>query len=425
MRVVVLGSGAREHALGWKIQQSPSCSALYMIPGNGGTENYGVNVHLSLHDHKAIRKFCKTHAIDYLVVGPEVPLVEGLVDFLEQSMSNLYIIGPRAAEARLEGSKRYAKEFMIQHQIPTPRAKAFSREETEKALAYLETTSLPHVLKADGLASGKGVIISEDLEQSRKYVRAMLEEQLFGKASSCILIEEYLSGVECSAFALCEGTDYVLLPMAKDYKRVGEGDIGPNTGGMGAISPVPFIDHRLTKDIEQIFQKTLQGIAETGGRYKGFLFLGCIVSQKKLYVLEYNVRLGDPEAQVVLPRIGGDLLEIFEKMRQKKLNRSPIPIQAEAAAALTLASKGYPGRYEKGLHIEGLDHTLQENTWIFHAGTQTEQSQTYTKSGRVLSVAATADHSSEAIQKVYQAAQEIHWPGMFYRKDLGKDLCID
>ena len=403
---------------------SPACKALYVLPGNGGTENLGTNVAIAATDFSAIDVFCRQHSIDCLVVGPEAPLVEGISDYFAKSKrQQLQVVGPSASAARLEGSKIFAKHFMQRYGIRTAAHRSFSREKLPAALNYVRETPLPHVLKTDGLAAGKGVIISHEVDTSCDWLHKLLIEQRFGRASSKVLVEEYVEGVELSCFILCQGKEYLLLPEVKDYKKVGTGDTGPNTGGMGAVSPVPFVDEALRKRINtEIIYPTLRGLTEEGITYSGFLFFGLMISQGIPYVLEYNVRLGDPEAQVLLPRVETDLLSLFSAMKESKLSEVELSLSSSTAAAITVAAAGYPGSYEKGTKIEGLSSAEEKGSFVFHAGTCLRDTGYYSTGGRVLSVVATGDDLPTALQKAYASCKKIHYPSSFYREDIGRDL---
>lgn len=426
MRVALLGSGAREHALAWKIAQSKQCEALYIVPGNAGTQHEGENIDLSLKDFAELGAFCQAKQVDCVVVGPEVPLVAGVSDYFSatEGLQAIHVVGPTSAAARIEGSKSYAKAFMQRHGIRTAAARSFRREELARALQYVQEKPLPHVLKADGLAAGKGVILSEHVDTSCYWLHKMLTERHFGSASDQVLIEEHLSGVELSCFVLAAGADYLLLPEAKDYKKVGPSDTDPNTGGMGAVSPVSFVDTKLKQRIHQeIIAPTLLGLHKEGIYYRGFLFFGLMICQGVPYVLEYNVRLGDPEAQVLLPRWKTDILSLFAAMRSGSLSQQAVEVSQAAAVALTLAAEGYPGSYKKGDPIEGLPVKQPQEGLVFHAGTRRrENERIYTAGGRVCSVVAMDAHLERALGQAYALAESIHWPGRFYRKDIGADL---
>ena len=423
MKVVVIGSGAREHVLAWKIANSSSCDSLYILPGNGGTSTLGKNVPISTTDFPSIATFCEQRRVDCIVVGPEVPLVEGISDYLTDKLPYIQIIGPNAEAAKLEGSKVFAKQFMQRYGIRTSSFRSFEREEISSALRYVREISLPHVLKADGLAAGKGVVISYEVETSCYWLEKLLLQKYFGTASARVLVEEYVEGVELSCFVLCQGEDYLLLPEAKDYKKVGKGDTGPNTGGMGAVSSVAFVDKDLRKKIEaEIVRPTLSGLVKEGITYSGFLFFGLMIREGLPYVLEYNVRLGDPEAQVLLPRIETDLLTLFSTMREKKLSSVDLSLSSQIATAITIAAEGYPSSYKKGTKIEELSTAEANGSLVFHAGTELLDKTYYSTGGRVLSVVAMGDDLSTSLEKAYDSCAKIHYPGSFYREDIGSDL---
>ena len=426
MRIALLGSGAREHALAWKIAQSRRCEALYILPGNAGTAQIGQNVAISTDDFEQLATFFEKKQIECVVIGPEQPLVAGISDYmaLRAPLKKLQIIGPSADAARLEGSKVLAKHFMRRHAIQTPESASFNRKDLEKALKYLDTQPFPHVLKADGLAAGKGVIISSTLENSKRWVYKMLAERHFGEASNNILIEKYVQGTEISCFVLCEGTQYVLFPEAKDYKKVGTRDTGANTGGMGAVSPVPAVTEELRSRIHRdVIRPTLLGLQKEGIHYSGFLFFGLILLKGTPYVLEYNVRLGDPETQAIMLRIETDLLDLFDNMRKGTLSETNLKISSKTAAVVTLAAKGYPNTYKKGAHMPSIPPEQPQDGFLFHAGTRTEQNKYYTTGGRVLSAAGMGATLPEAMHQAYKVAKKMCWKEGFYREDIGKDLC--
>ena len=424
IRVALLGNGGREDALAWKLKKSPRCSALYTLPGNGGTFTKGTNIDIQVEDFQSIAAFCLEEKIDYLVVGPEAPLVKGIVDYMEKALPALKVIGPQRSAARLEGSKSFAKAFMQRHGIRTPSARIFTRDQLSEALCYVQEIDPPHVLKADGLAAGKGVIISQDTDTSCSWLHKMLGQSYFGAASEQVLIEEHLRGQEVSFFIFCKATSYLLLPEVKDYKKLGAADTGPNTGGMGAISPVPFVDEPLRRRIqEEIIQPTLLALEKEHIFYTGFLFFGLMLCKGLPYLLEYNVRLGDPEAQALLPRLETDLLDIFDAIEDEKLSKVPLQILDQASVTLTMASAGYPGSYESGARITGLADARSDDHLIFHAGTRRRNDHHYyTSGGRVLSIGALDKDLPSALQKAYTLAQNIQWPGCFYRKDIGYDI---
>lgn len=424
MRILILGGGGREHALAWKISQSPLCKALFIAPGNAGTEAHGTNVSLNIEDNEAIAKWVAANGINMVVVGPEAPLVNGVWDFLRQNeaTANCMVVGPSAAGARLEGSKAFAKAFMQEYGIPTAAYREFTSQQLDEAVDYLRSEAkAPYVLKADGLAAGKGVVICEEKETAVSEIKAMLSGK-FGAASSKVVVEEFLSGTEFSVFVLTDGKSYKILPVAKDYKRIGEGDTGPNTGGMGAVSPPPFVDGTLMQKVDKrIIQPTIQGLQEQQMPYQGFIFLGLIAVGGEPYVIEYNCRLGDPETEVVLPRLQNDLVELFTAMHEGRLHTQQIREDARAAATVILASGGYPGSYEKGKIITGLDQV--EGSIVFHAGTRrTDNGTIVTSGGRVMAITSLATDFRQAIATSNANAERIHFEGKYFRKDIGFDL---
>ena len=422
MNILLIGSGGREHALADKITASPLCSRLFIAPGNAGTALLGKNVMLSLSDFPAIRSFVVDNDIRLVIVGPEAPLVEGIVDFFsgDDSLKSIPIIGPSMQGARLEGSKAFAKEFMQRHQIPTATYRAFQKDELDQAISYIDTHPVPIVLKADGLAAGKGVIICQTNDEARKEISEMLSGK-FGGASSTVVIEQFLSGIEFSVFVLTDGEDYVLLPEAKDYKRIGEGDTGLNTGGMGAISPVSFVDDILWDKVKsRIINPTIKGIKEENIPYTGFIFFGLINVDGDPFVIEYNCRLGDPETEVILPRIQSDFVELLLAAWNKKLKDVEIKIDPRTAVTIMLVSGGYPGEFQKGKTIVGLDHV--DGSRIYHAGTNNYNGSVITSGGRVLAVTSMASNMQRAIDKCLVNAERIQYEGKYYRKDIGFDL---
>lgn len=426
MNVLIIGSGGREHAIAWKIKQSPLASKIWVAPGNAGTIHDFGHTALQTDDHSAIIQFCEHQQVDCVLIGPEAPLVDGLADALRQTatLPNLIVIGPGSAGARLEGSKEFAKAFMLRHQIPTAKASTFGITQLAEGQAYLAEMKPPFVLKADGLAAGKGVIITEDLVTAKKTLEKMLDGQ-FGQASSRVLVEEFMQGVEFSVFALVSGKDYVLLPEAKDYKRVGDGDTGLNTGGMGAISPVPFADSRMMQLVEtQIVQPTVAGLAEEGIGYCGFIYFGLMNVSGKSKVVEYNVRLGDPETQVILPRLSSDLLALCVAAGQGQLAEwgEKVAFEPQHALTVVLASDGYPLAYEKGKPIT-LASTSKADAPIFHAGTKlTDQGQIITSGGRVMTVTGLGNAATEAREKAYEGVGKISFEGKYFRQDIGMDI---
>ena len=423
MNVLVLGSGGREHTFAWKIANSPLCGRLFVAPGNSGTAGIATNLEIGVNDFHSIKKAALKHDIEMVIVGPEDPLVRGIHDFFlnDLDLKNIAVIGPQKAAAQLEGSKEFVKEFLFRHQIPTAAYQSFTAHEIEKGYAFLETLSPPYVLKADGLAAGKGVLIIKDLDEAKTELKQMLLDSKFGAASAKVVIEEFLDGIELSCFVLTDGGNYKILPTAKDYKRIGEGDTGLNTGGMGAISPVPFANETLMGKIEErIVAPTIEGLKVDQLPYKGFVFIGLIVVNNEPMVIEYNVRMGDPETEAVLPRINTDLMEIFVAIKDQTLNQIDIEISPETATTVVLVSGGYPGPYEKGHPIKGLESV--ENALVFHAGAKNNGDKTVTSGGRVLAVTAFGNDYKAALSKSYQAISKITFQGMNYRKDLGFDL---
>ena len=423
MNVLVLGSGGREHTFAWKIANSPLCGSLFVAPGNSGTAGIATNLEIGVNDFQSIKKAVLKHDIQMVIVGPEDPLVRGIHDFFlnDPALKYTAVIGPQKAAAQLEGSKEFAKEFLFRHQIPTAAYQSFTAHEIEKGYAFLETLSPPYVLKADGLAAGKGVLIIKDLNEAKTELKQMLLDSKFGAASAKVVIEEFLDGIELSCFVLTDGENYKILPTAKDYKRIGEGDTGLNTGGMGAISPVPFANETLMAKIEaRIVAPTIEGLKIDQLPYKGFVFIGLIVVNNEPMVIEYNVRMGDPETEAVLPRVNTDLMEIFVAIKDQTLNQIDIEISPETAATVVLVSGGYPGPYEKGHPIKGLESV--ENALVFHAGAKNDGDKIVTSGGRVVAVTAFGNDYKAALSKSYQAISKITFQGMNYRRDLGFDL---
>ncbi|HAJ82550.1 phosphoribosylamine--glycine ligase [Zunongwangia profunda] len=425
MKILILGSGGREHTFAYKIAQSPKCEKLYIAPGNAGTLNVGENVSLNVGDFSGIKDFIIEKNVDMLVVGPEDPLVKGITDFCkgEPDLKDLLIVGPSKRGALLEGSKERAKEFMAMYQIPTAAYESFTIESLEAGKTFLETLSAPYVLKADGLAAGKGVLILNDLAEAKTELENMLKNQKFGEASAKVVIEEFLDGIELSVFVLTDGKNYKILPTAKDYKRIGEGDTGLNTGGMGAISPVPFADAELMQKIEErIVKPTVNGLTEENIDYKGFIFIGLIKVGKEPYVIEYNVRMGDPETEVVLPRVKSDLVEVLAKTAEGKLNEVDLEIDERAATTVMMVSGGYPEAYEKAKEITGIENVNVEDALIFHAGTTLKDGKVVTNGGRVIAVTAFGEDYKQALKKSYQNVEKLQFDKMYFRKDLGFDL---
>jgi len=423
MNILILGSGGREHTLAYKINQSKLLNKLFIAPGNAGTKYLGTNLSLNLTDFNAIKQAILLHQINMVIVGPEVPLVQGFHDFVlaDNEINQVKVIGPQMAAAQLEGSKEFAKEFMMRHKIPTAKYKSFTAETLNEGFTFLENLTPPYVLKADGLAAGKGVVILNDLNEAKAELKAMLTDKKFGKASTKVVIEEFLDGIEMSCFVLTDGKNYVNLPNAKDYKRIGEGNVGLNTGGMGAISPVPFADDTfLNKVEERVIKSTINGLAEDNLPYVGFIFIGLIKIGDNPYVIEYNVRMGDPETEVVFPRIKSDVVALFQATANQKLNEFNLEIDNQTATTVMLVSGGYPETYEKGKTITGLDQVT--NSIVFHAGTKTNNNQIITNGGRVLAVTSFGDNFKNALAQSYKNIENIHFDKMNYRTDIGFDL---
>lgn len=423
MTILLLGSGGREHALAWKMLQSPKCSQLFVAPGNAGTASIATNISINPNDFAAVKTLVLQEKIDMVVVGPEDPLVLGIYDFFKKDseISHIPVIGPSAVGAQLEGSKEFAKEFLVKHKIPTAAYDSFTAATVEKGCGFLETLQPPYVLKADGLAAGKGVLIISDLEEAKAELRNMLVHAKFGSASAKVVIEEFLDGIELSCFVLTDGKNYKILPTAKDYKRIGEGDTGLNTGGMGAVSPVPFADAVLLEKIEtRIVKPTVEGLQKDGIEYKGFVFIGLIIVKGEPIVIEYNVRMGDPETEVVIPRIKSDLVELFQAVADGKLSEVSLDIDERSATTVMLVSGGYPENYGKGFEIYGLG--TFEDSLVFHAGTKLENGKVVTNGGRVLAITSYGDDFQQAIKKSYQNIDRLHFDKIYFRKDIGRDL---
>ncbi len=423
MTILLLGSGGREHAFAWKMLQSPICTKLFVAPGNAGTESIATNVNLNPTDFEAMKTFVLQEKVTMVVVGPEDPLVKGIYDFFQNDtdLKHIPVIGPSKKGAQLEGSKEFAKEFLVRHAIPTAAYDSFTKETVEQGCQFLETLQPPYVLKADGLAAGKGVLIIRDLAEAQDELRNMLVNEKFGTASSKVVIEEFLDGIELSCFVLTDGKNYKILPTAKDYKRIGEGDTGLNTGGMGAVSPVPFADAVLLEKIEtRIVKPTIAGLQKDGIEYKGFVFIGLINVKGEPIVIEYNVRMGDPETEVVIPRLKSDLVALFQAVANQSLDAITLEIDERTATTIMVVSGGYPEDFEKGKVISGISKIA--DSIVFHAGTKMQNDAVVSNGGRVLAVTSYGNDFQEAIKKSYQSIDQLHFDKMYFRKDIGFDL---
>jgi len=424
MNILLLGSGGREHAIAYKISQSAKCNKLFIAPGNAGTSNCGTNVNLKNDDFEAIKRFVLDNSINMLVVGPEAPLVAGIADFFKNDaeLKNVAVIGPSKLGATLEGSKDFAKHFMLKNNIPTARYETFTKDTIAQAVSFLHTLKPPYVLKADGLAAGKGVLILDTLEQAETELHNMLENAKFGDASSKVVIEEFLKGIELSVFVLTDGKDYKILPSAKDYKRIGEHDTGLNTGGMGSVSPVPFANDEFMQKVEQrIVIPTVAGLQKDNIDYCGFIFIGLMNVSGDPYVIEYNVRMGDPETESVFPRIESDVVELFQHAADGTLSKAQLDINPQTAACVMMVAQGYPESYRKGDVISGIADVTE--SLVFHAGTKlADNGDTLTNGGRVICVTSFADNLPQALEKSYRSVEKIKWDGKYFRRDIGKDL---
>ena len=423
MNILILGSGGRECAIAWKLAQSAKCGDLFIAPGNAGTLDFGTNLELNPNDFDVLKEAVLKHQIEMVIVGPEDPLVNGIHDyFLEDAdLKNIPVIGPQKFAAQLEGSKEFAKEFMYRHNIPTARYKSFTLENLQEGFEFLDTLNAPYVLKADGLAAGKGVLILDDLQEAKKELEEMLGQQKFGAASSKVVIEEFLDGIEMSSFVLTDSENYVILPNAKDYKRIGEGDKGLNTGGMGAISPVPFADDEFLSKVEKkVIIPTIEGLKKDKISYVGFIFIGLIRVNNEPYVIEYNVRMGDPETEVVIPRIKSDLVDLFEATAHKNLDNFNLDIDPRSATTVMMVSGGYPEAYGKGMEITGLEKV--SDSVVFHAGTKLSGDKVITSGGRVLAVTSYGEDFKRALEQSYKNIGQIHFDKMNFRTDIGFDL---
>lgn len=425
MNILIIGSGGREHAIAKQMVESERSTNVFVAPGNAGTAQIAKNLKIDIDDFKIIKKEVLQNNIEMMIIGPEKPLVDGLYDFFkeDEDLKHVKVIGPSKEGAILEGSKKRAKEFMLTHEIPTAAYRAFSRDKLEEGKRFLENLNPPYVLKADGLAAGKGVLILDDVKQAKKELENMLTQDKFGSAGNTVVIEEFLDGIELSVFALTDGKDYILLPTAKDYKRIGEGDTGLNTGGMGAVSPVPFADDEFMEKIEtQIVKPTIEGLHKENIDFKGFVFFGLINVEGEPYVIEYNVRMGDPESEVVLPRIKTDLLDVFDKLSEGRISEVELQIDSRAAVTIMLVSGGYPEDYKKGKEIHGLEDAVSPDTIVYHAGTTLDQEKVLTNGGRVIALTGFGNSYKEAMSVAYGQVDKISFDKMYFRKDIGKDL---
>ncbi|MBK8140806.1 MAG: phosphoribosylamine--glycine ligase [Chitinophagaceae bacterium] len=425
MRILLLGSGGRENALAWKLSQSPRCESLFIAPGNAGTSQFGTNLNFSVTDFESIKKACIDNKIDMVVVGPEEPLVKGVTDFLisSSSLKNLDVIGPGKAGAQLEGSKAFAKAFMIRHNIPTAAYREFTLDNYTAGIEYLKNHSLPIVLKADGLAAGKGVVICENHLEAIAEFELMIQRAKFGEAGKKVVVEQFLKGIEISVFVLTDGKNYVILPEAKDYKRAGQGDTGPNTGGMGAVSPVPFVDEVLMKKIEdKVIRPTVEGLKKEGLEYRGFIFFGFMIVDDEPYMIEYNCRMGDPETEVVIPRLKNDLVELLDAVSNQELDKVKIETDPRTVCTVVAVSGGYPGDYTKGLEINGLGDINPEDSMLFHMGTTIKDGKVVTNGGRVFCITSYGRSIFDAVEISKEEMQKVSFKGMTYRNDIGYEF---
>ena len=423
MNVLILGSGGREHAFAWKIAKSSSCNQLFIAPGNAGTAEVGTNVNIDVNDFESIKDFALAENIELVIVGPEDPLVNGIYNFFkeDEQLKSISLIGPSKEGAQLEGSKEFAKEFMFRHNIPTAKYQAFTKDSLAEGYTFLESLTAPYVLKADGLAAGKGVLILNDLQEAKDELKAMVADAKFGTASSTVVIEEFLDGIELSVFVLTDGDSYKILPSAKDYKRIGEGNTGLNTGGMGAISPVPFADRFYIEKVErEIIKPTVEGLKKDNIEYKGFIFIGLINVKGEPKVIEYNVRMGDPETEVVIPRIKSDLLNLLKGIGDGTFSEKDLEIREEVATTIMLVSGGYPEAYEKGKQITGIEKV--SDSIVFHAGTKQEGEVVKTNGGRVIALTSFGENMNDSLKKSFDSAEKIAFEGKYFRKDIGFDL---